>query len=121
MTFHGFVDDAAKQSLLATSWVAAMPSIKEGWGLTILEAALHETPTVAFRFAGGPQDSVRDDETGLLADDYEEFRDAVAALLADHARRNDMGKKARAFAETFDWSATGRAVGELLEDTARSR
>jgi glycosyltransferase involved in cell wall biosynthesis len=121
VTFHGFVDDVAKQTLLATSWVAVMPSIKEGWGLTILEAALHETPTVAFRFAGGPQDSVRDHETGLLADDYAEFRDAVAALLADHARRNDMGKKARAFAETFDWSTAGQAVGELLEDTAATR
>jgi hypothetical protein len=44
----------------------------------------------------------------------------VAALLADHARRNDMGKKARAFAETFDWPTAGRAVGELLEETARS-
>jgi glycosyltransferase involved in cell wall biosynthesis len=121
VTFHGYVDDAAKQYLLATAWVAVLPSIKEGWGLTILEAALHETPTVAFRSAGGPQDSVRDGETGLLADNYAEFRDAVAALLDDHARRDDIGKKARAFAETFDWSTAGRAVAELLEDTAATR
>ena len=46
--------------------LAVMPSVKEGWGLSLLEAALHETPAVAFRFAGGPRDSVRDGETGLL-------------------------------------------------------
>jgi glycosyltransferase involved in cell wall biosynthesis len=118
VTFHGFVDDETKQWLLATAWVTVMPSIKEGWGLTIMESALHETPTVAFRFAGGPRDSIRDGETGLLADDYPGFRDAVAALLADHAQRNRMGKDARAYAETFNWTDTGRAVAELLHQTA---
>jgi glycosyltransferase involved in cell wall biosynthesis len=115
VTFHGFVDDETKQRLLATSWVTVMPSIKEGWGLTIMESALHETPTVAFRFAGGPRDSIRDGETGLLADDYPGLRDAVAGLLADQARRNRMGKDARAYAETFSWTDTGRAVADLLE------
>lgn len=118
VSFHGFVDDETKNWLLATSWVTVMPSVKEGWGLTILEAGLHETPTVAFRFAGGPRDSVRDGETGLLADNYGEFRDAVATLLADQVRRNRMGKDARAFAETFSWAATGRAVSEILEEVA---
>ena len=115
VTFHGFVDDETKQRLLATSWVTVMPSIKEGWGLTIMESALHETPTVAFRFAGGPRDSIRDGETGLLADDYPGLRDAVAGLLADQGRRNRMGKDARAYAETFSWTDTGRAVADLLE------
>lgn len=118
VTFHGFVDDDTKQRLLATSWVTVMPSIKEGWGLTIMESALHETPTVAFRFAGGPRDSIRDGETGLLADDYSEFRDAVAMLLVDHGQRNRMGKEARAYAESFSWTDTGRAVSELLRHTA---
>lgn len=121
VSFHGFVDDETKHQLLATSWVTVMPSVKEGWGLAILEAALHETPTVAFRYAGGPRDSVRDRETGLLADDYWQFRDSVAALLADSVRRNRMGKEARAFAETFSWAATGRAVSKLLEDIAQGR
>ena len=121
VTFHGFVDDDTKQRLLATAWVTVMPSIKEGWGLTIMESALHETPTVAFRFAGGPRDSIRDGETGLLADDYPGFRDAVATLLSDHALRNRMGKDARAFAETFNWTDTGRAMAELLHRAAAGR
>lgn len=118
VTFHGYVDDDAKQSLLATAWVTVMPSIKEGWGLTIMEAALHETPTVAFRFAGGPRDSIRDGETGVLADDYEGFRDAVAMLFTDHAQRNRMGKAARAYAETFNWTDTGTEVAAVLERVA---
>jgi glycosyltransferase involved in cell wall biosynthesis len=37
--FLGFVDEATKQQLLARSWVLAMPSLKEGWGLAVVEAA----------------------------------------------------------------------------------
>lgn len=121
VTFHGFVDDDTKNRLFATSWVTVMPSVKEGWGLTILEAALHETPTVAFRFAGGPTESILDGETGLLADTYEEFREAVADLLADHTRRNLMGKDARAYAEKFNWKTTGQELERILGDTVLAR
>jgi glycosyltransferase involved in cell wall biosynthesis len=118
VTFHGFVDEAAKHSLLATSWVTVMPSVKEGWGLTILEAGLHETPTVAFRFAGGPTESIRDCETGLLTDSYDEFRTAVALLLEDTTLRDRMGKDARVYAESFNWEATGCALERVLSETS---
>jgi glycosyltransferase involved in cell wall biosynthesis len=97
-----------------------MPSVKEGWGLTIMEAALHETPSVAFRFAGGTQDSICDDETGLLADSYEEFRESVADLLSDTTWREHMGKAARAYAETFSWETTGAAVEKILQAAVSS-
>ncbi len=68
MTLHGHVSEAEKHRLLAHAWVHALPSLKEGWGLVVVEAGVHGTPTVAFRGAGGPADSVRDGETGLLVD-----------------------------------------------------
>ena len=54
VTFHGHVSEAEKHVLLARAWVHAMPSLKEGWGLVVVEAGVHGTPTVAFRTAGGP-------------------------------------------------------------------
>src|SRR5690606_29610981 len=60
VTFHGFVSEQEKHELLARAWVHAMPSLKEGWGLVVVEAGIHGTPTVAFRDAGGPSDSVLD-------------------------------------------------------------
>ena len=69
VTFHGHVSEAEKHRLLSRAWVHAMPSLKEGWGLVVVEAGVHGTPTVAFRTAGGPADSIRDGETGLLVDD----------------------------------------------------
>ena len=55
-----------------------MPSLKEGWGLVVVEAGVHGTPTVAFRTAGGPADSIVDGETGLLVDDVEGEPDVEA-------------------------------------------
>ena len=83
VTFHGHVSEAEKHRLLARAWVHAMPSLKEGWGLVVVEAGVHGTPTVAFRAAGGPADSIRDGETGLLVDDAR----ARAGRPRLHARR----------------------------------
>jgi phosphohistidine swiveling domain-containing protein len=60
VTFHGLVDDGRKVQLLATAWVLALPSQKEGWGLVVMEAASLGVPTVAFASAGGVRESVVD-------------------------------------------------------------
>ena len=66
VTFHGHVSEHEKHTLLAKAWVHLMPSLKEGWGLVVVEAGVHGTPTVAFAEAGGPADSIVDGRTGLL-------------------------------------------------------
>ena len=35
------------------AWLALLPSVKEGWGLAVVEAGVHGTPTVAFRPRAG--------------------------------------------------------------------
>ena len=66
--FSGYVSEAEKHAILSWAWVALLPSLKEGWGLTIVEAGARGTPTVAFRAAGGVAEAIVDGETGLLAD-----------------------------------------------------
>lgn len=119
VVFHGFVDDEAKHDILSQSAVLAMPSMKEGWGLTIVEAGYHAVPSVAFRYAGGTQESIIDRETGILCDDDEQFVDAVATLLEDEETRIKYGRHAREFALRFNWERTGSELSELLEDLVR--
>ncbi len=107
--FAGHVDDVTKHRLLARAWLHLMPSVKEGWGLVVVEAAAHGTPTVAFRSAGGPRESVRHRRTGVLAEDEAGFVDAVRTLLADDELRAGMGQAARAYAAGFSWAAAARA------------
>lgn len=119
VTFHGFVEESRKHTILASSWLVLMPSRKEGWGLTIVEAGLHGTPTVAFADAGGPRESIRHAETGLLAEDATDMRAQVDALLSDRDLRAKYGENARLHAASFDWTNAGRQLGELLERVSR--
>jgi glycosyltransferase involved in cell wall biosynthesis len=117
----GYVDDQLKGELLAHSWVLAMPSLKEGWGLAVLEAAGHGTPAVGFRAAGGLAESIVDEVTGLLADDAEELHRQLARVLGDPALRDRLGAEARARAARFTWPAATEAFAEVLDEaTARA-
>ena len=85
---------------------------------------MHGTPTVAFRDAGGPADSVRHGETGLLVDGPVDgsssaaFADALRRLLVDAHLRHRMGEAARAWVSRFRWADTVSAWERLLEEEA---
>ncbi|PZG15822.1 glycosyl transferase family 1 [Micromonospora craterilacus] len=112
--FAGFVSEEEKHDLLCSAWLALTPSLKEGWGLTIVEAAARSTPTVAFRYAGGVAEAMVDTQTGLLVDDEREFTTVVRELLADDVRRKAMGEAALAHAARFTWAATGARFAQLV-------
>lgn len=119
--FHGFVDEGKKHHLLAQSWLMLMPSHKEGWGLIIIEAGLHGTPSIAFSTAGGPSESIQDGVTGRLADDYGSMRDAVRDVIADDTERKTLGEAARAYAYGFSWSEAGKRLEQSLRTAIDQR
>ena len=80
--FRGHVSEADKHAAYDEAWVLALPSLKEGWGLVVGEAAAHGVPTVAYRSAGGPTESVQDEALGLLVDDPAEFSSAITGAAA---------------------------------------
>ncbi len=117
----GFVDDETKHAELAAGWVALAPSVKEGWGLCVVEAASHGVPTVAYRDAGGLSESIVDGTTGLLVDDLDAMTRAVSRLLTDPVARDGLGSRAREYAAQFTWASTADYWRELLTHTARRR
>ena len=121
VSFHGRVPDATRDRILARSWLMLLPSVKEGWGLAVLEAAAQGTPTVAFRDAGGVNESVLDGRTGVLVDDEREFCAATARLLANPVERRRLGAAARDHAAAFTWSATADAVEKWCREVAAQR
>jgi glycosyltransferase involved in cell wall biosynthesis len=115
--FHGRVDEKTKSDLLAAAWIHAAPSVKEGWGLTVMEAATCATPTISFAGAGGLDESIVDGMTGVLVSGGQpEWTAALAALLADGDRREQLGRAAAERAELYTWShAASRWVAMLDE------
>lgn len=124
--FHGFVDEKTKHRLYASSWVLALPSLKEGWGIVVMEAATHGVPSIAYREAGGVAESIQHDQTGLLVDGgFEEFAEVLGRLLECPETRAGLGQRARARAEEFTWAATANAfaavLGEVSDRVSRVR
>ena len=118
--FTGYVDERAKHEQLAAAWVHLCPSVKEGWGMVVIEAGCHGVPTVGYRSSGGLQESVRDGVSGVLVDDVDEMGTAVARLLEDETARRAMGEAAARHAGTFEWPASVSAFSGVLAQSLRS-
>ena len=115
----GHVDDLAKHRELARAWVHVMPSLKEGWGLAIVEAATHGTPSIAYYSAGGVQESIQDRVTGLLAVDLDDLVDCTRTLLTDQQLREELGVKAMLWSRDFHWEGTAQIVDETLKTACK--
>lgn len=118
--FTGFVSEAEKVRHLQAGWVAANPSSKEGWGVTVIEANACGTPVVAARVPG-LQDAVRDGETGILLDPCtpESLAGALARVLQDEALRRRLSEGALAWARGFTWDRSADETERLLERAVR--
>jgi glycosyltransferase involved in cell wall biosynthesis len=107
VTFHGHVSETEKHHLLASAWVHVLPSLKEGWGLVVVEAGIHGTPTVAFSEAGGPTNSIVDGRTGVLVEHgVEPLTEAMRLLLRDHELRRRMSEDVTTWVTQFHWDET---------------
>ena len=116
--FTGHVSEEEKARQVDRAWVLALPSLKEGWGLVVMEAASRGVPTIAYADAGGVAESVVDGITGVLVQGEEpEFVAALDALLTDTARRTDMGERARERSAQFSWDASATRFEAVLEST----
>lgn len=122
VTFAGHVTQEEKVRLLRTSHVAASPSPKEGWGLTVVEANACGTPVVASR-SPGLRDSVRDGETGYLVThgDHMELAGRIAELLLEREKRETMSAAAVDWARTFTWERCAAECAKIMEKVSVER
>ncbi|MFJ9854041.1 glycosyltransferase family 4 protein [Streptomyces sp. NPDC101150] len=105
VTFTGHVSEQRKHQLLCSAWMLLHPSLVEGWGLVVMEAAARRTPAVGFDIPG-LRDSVADGVTGLLARGESAFAAHWCTLALSARRRDALGRAAEARAARFRWSNT---------------
>lgn len=113
--FHGFVDEVEKIKIFESSWLLVLPSLKEGWGIVITEAAALGTPTVAYRSAGGTTESIQDGETGVLVDTREELISVVGELLEDTNALHRLGETAKNNSQQHTWLQTQTDFTQAIE------
>ncbi|WP_149825465.1 glycosyltransferase family 4 protein [Streptomyces tailanensis] len=116
--FAGHVSEVEKHRLLCAAWLLLHPSAVEGWGLVVTEAAVRETPSVAFDVPG-LRDSVVDGETGVLVRGESSFAAAWCSLALSTDRRVLMGKAARERAADYRWGHTVRQFRAVASEAVR--
>ncbi len=103
----GLISDEEKVSLLERSHLFIMLSHKEGWGITIIEAASQATPTLGYNVQG-INDSLHPD-TGYLIeldDNLEKtFQDILTQIQNDSNEYQSKKQKCLLWAKNFEWKA----------------
>ncbi len=120
--FTGFVSEAEKISWYQRSAVLAENSIKEGWGLIVLEANACGTPVVVAR-SPGLVDSSRDGVNGLFYEygNIDELTAKLELLLTNHELRRRLGEQAVEWSHRWTWDGTADKINDLIEQTLYGR
>jgi glycosyltransferase involved in cell wall biosynthesis len=114
----GWVAGRQKDELLQTADAFVLPSYNEGLPIGILEAMAHGVPVISTRVGGIPE-LVRDGIDGVLIDagDRRALEEALVAIGDDAARRERMGKAARArIEEGFSPQATLPGLEQIYRE-----
>ena len=115
--FAGRVSDQELIDLYRRAWVVASASVREGWGMTLTEAAACGTPAVVTRI-GGHVDAVDEGTSGLLADDERDLVAQIGRVVGDADLRTSLSQGALEHAGRFTWEATARGTLQALADEA---
>lgn len=104
VTFLGFVAESKKLALMQKSHLLLHASVKEGWGLVIIEAASQATPSIVYN-VGGLRDSVNNNITGIIVKKNEpkEIANESIKLLKNKERYISFQKNCLSIARKLTW------------------
>ncbi len=102
--FWGKVPHGQKIELLTRAHALALTSVREGWGLVVIEANAVGTPAVVYN-VHGLRDSVRHGQTGLVckSETPRELAASIRTLLTWDDLRATLSRGALEWSRSFDW------------------
>ena len=114
--FTGFISEEEKVNWYRRSAVLVENSVKEGWGLIVMEANGCGTPVVVAR-SPGLVDSSKDGVNGLFYEygDIEDLAAKLDTLLVDDELRRRLGRQAIDWAHQWTWDAAADATEAAIE------
>lgn len=102
----GYVDEQLKFKLMQQAHLLIVPSVKEGWGLTVPEAGWFGTPAVGYD-VGGLRDVIQHGKTGLLTKpNARDLSNQIVRLLGNQKQYARFCRQAQALAKTYSWDKT---------------
>lgn len=119
-TLYGYVNENKKFELLSKAHLLITPSVREGWGLVVIEAGAVGTPTVGYNVPG-LRDSIVDGKTGILCMPAPEgCVKEIIALMKDTKKYKTMQVNCKKWSERFKWvkavSSSIKIVSKVMKD-----
>jgi glycosyltransferase involved in cell wall biosynthesis len=113
--FFGNLNNFERRNLLGKSWILIVPGVREGWGLNVIEANALGIPAIAYD-APGLRDSVRNQETGLLAENgnIKDLAEKTISVLSDEMLRKTLSVNALNYSKQFNWEITASEFMKLI-------
>lgn len=120
VTFWGFIPDRKKLELMGKAHILLHASIKEGWGLVVLEAACQGTPSIVYN-VHGLRDTVLDGKTGVVVkkNTPENLATSALELMANQTLYKKMQKNGRSWSASFSWLKSTRSSLEFIKRYVR--
>jgi len=117
--FHGRINDRDIEELYMTSDIFVFPSLWEGFGMALAEAASFGLPIVTTD-AGAIPNMIKDGVNGLLVPprDAEGLARAIERLVKSPEMRTCFGEANKKMAEEFDWNKSFSKIEGLLDKLA---
>ncbi|MEM3907048.1 MAG: glycosyltransferase family 4 protein, partial [Nitrososphaerota archaeon] len=118
---HNLSNDDRRE-LIKKAWVLVNPSVREGFGLNIVEANALGVPCVAYDVPG-LRDSIKNGETGLLvkSGDIQFLAEGLLKVLEDEELRNKLSKKALEYSRIFSWDRTASEFMKVIREVIADR
>lgn len=116
VTFFGSVSEQKKYECMAKAHILLHASVKEGWGLVVLEAASVSTPAVVYNVEG-LKDVVKNGSTGVVIQNNSPRGMAQEAirLYGDKKRYESYQKNGKAWVESLTWTDVTKQSLALLQ------
>jgi glycosyltransferase involved in cell wall biosynthesis len=120
--FTGYITEAEKIRLYQRSTVLVENSVKEGWGLIVIEANACGTPVVVAR-SPGLVDSSRDGVNGFFYDygNIEQLTEKLDLLLTDQELCRRLGNQAIDWAKQWTWEGAVDKIYNLILGTLHGK
>ncbi|WP_461257291.1 glycosyltransferase family 4 protein [Treponema sp. R80B11-R83G3] len=106
--YYGFVTEDKKLELMSRAYILLVPSIREGWGMIITEAAAVGTPSIVFN-SPGLIDAVNFGESGYIAtkNNSQGILEIMENTIKNPVKYKEMRRNAHEFSKKFNWEYTG--------------
>ena len=120
ISYFGKIDRNDKFELLRRAHVLLAPSVREGWGISVIEANAMGTHAIGYDVPG-LRDSIIHGFTGLrVQSNPRSLSDAIIRVFQDSSLATYLDQNALEWSREFTWDRTAKEFHSILESAVKN-